>query len=166
MNTALQKAIDNLQIHDVYLRTAVAELGESFEPKYSADADFLRVEFKHAVTQSAVLELSDDGNNQQLFRVFIELGARWVDARPPDAGADIEPAVKARIECVMVAEYAMQEHPGDEALRAFAVQNASYHVWPYWREFLASQCVRMNLPKITLPAVQFAANRKDQAAPT
>lgn len=166
MNDALQKAIDSLQIQDVSLRAAIAELNDGFEPKYAAETDLQRVEFKHAVTQSAVLELSDDGNNQQLFRVFIELGARWVDVRPPDAGADIEPAIKARIECVMVAEYAMQEHPGDEALRAFAMQDASYHVWPYWREFLASQCVRMNLPKITLPAVQFAANRKDQAAPT
>ena len=49
-----------------------------------------------------------------------------------------------------------------ESLNAFALQNASFHVWSYWREYLTSQCMRMNLPKLTLPMVQFANKRNEQ----
>lgn len=59
----------------------------------------------------------------------------------------------------MVAEYRMSEDPGKESLKEFALRNASYHIWPYWREYLMGQCLRMNLPKVILPAVQFAQNR-------
>lgn len=157
MDTALQKAIDSLQIQDVALRASVAELSDGFEPRYAFEADPLRIEFKHGVVRTLVIELSDglDGE-QQLFRVFIEFGARWVAVGSQDSAS--EPDVRARIECVMTADYVMREHPGDEALKAFSMRNASYHVWPYWREFLASQCQRMNLPKVMLPAVQFVAN--------
>ncbi len=163
MNAALQKAIECIRIHDVYLRWAFSELGDGFEPKYDTEVDELLVQFKHVVTKTAVLELIGNGEEQQLFRVYIELGARWVEPHPEGErdGEFYETDAQARIEGIMVAEYIMQENPGKEALNAFAMHNASYHVWPYWREFLASQCVRMNLPKITLPAVQFGVNRQD-----
>ena len=161
MHSALQKAIDSLQIRDVYLRSVFAELADGFEPKYDPDVQALPVQLKHIVTRTAVLELEGD-ERQQLFRVYIELGARWLESLPAGDGDGAEPDVKARVEALMVAEYLMREHPGDDALRAFAMRNASYHVWPYWREFLASQCVRMNLPKYTLPAVQLALNCGDE----
>lgn len=59
----------------------------------------------------------------------------------------------------MVAEYRMTEDPGKDSLKAFALRNASHHVWPYWREYLMGQSLRMNLPKLILPAVQLARNQ-------
>jgi hypothetical protein len=73
--------------------------------------------------------------------------------------------VRAVISGLMVAEYDMREDPGEDALKEFALRNASYHVWPYWRELLASQCQRMNLPKLVLPAVQFAQRPATDAGP-
>lgn len=160
IDSALQKAIDSLQIRDVYLRSVMADVAEGFEPQYDSDAQALPVQFKHVVAGTAILELDGD-EPQQLFRVYIELGARWLESLPTGEGDSAEPAVRARVEGLMVAEYLMREHPGDDALRTFAMRNASYHVWPYWREFLASQCGRMNLPKYTLPAVQLALSRDD-----
>jgi hypothetical protein len=165
MNAALQKAIDALQIHDVCLRTAVASIDDGFEPKYDPEPERLVLQFLHEVTKSAVLELNNDGDTQQLYRVYIELGARWVERPLEGEGAKSEPDVKAIVRVVMVAEYLMREHPGEAALKEFAIHNASYHVWPYWREYLSSQCLRMNLPKVTLPAVQFAVRgAADKAA--
>lgn len=158
MNEALQKAIDCLKICDVYLHSSSASLEDAFEPKYDSNLDKLEVQFKHIVIRSNVLELSEDNQTANLFRVFVELGARWIIPGERKNGAeDLE--VKAYIEGVMVAEYLMQTDPGPEALEQFAINNASFHIWPYWREYLAAQCLRMNLPKLVMPAVQFASNQ-------
>lgn len=158
----LQKAIDALQIRDVYLRTSQTLLADDFEPKYDNEFDRLEVQLQHAVTQTSVLKLEEEGAaTVELFRVFVQLGARWLE---PESDASTQPGdsrgedsrLQALVAGVMVAEYEMQTDPGSDALKAFALRNASYHVWPYWREFLAAQCMRMNLPKLVLPTVQFA----------
>jgi hypothetical protein len=159
MNEALQKAIDSLLIHDIYLRSAGSSLSEGFEPKYDAAIDRLDVQFRHVVTHWSILLLEEEGEEPiSLFRVFVDLGVRWLEPGADDED-DEEGRVKARIEAVMVAEYQMAEDPGKESLKQFALRNASYHIWPYWREYLMGQCFRMNLPKLVLPAVQFAQNR-------
>lgn len=158
MDEALQKAINSLRIQDVYLYSGVAGIVDGFDPKYDSDVESLQIQFKHLVKRSVVLELKEENEVRRLFRVCIELGARWVALSGQDG--EEEPEEKARIEGTMVAEYLMIEDPGPDALQCFALRNASYHVWPYWREYLSAQCLRMNLPKMTLPAVQFAANRE------
>jgi len=158
MNEALQKAIECLKINDVYLRSSEARLSDGFEPKYETDLGVLDVKFKHVVTHSNVLLLEEEGESTaQLFRVFVELGARWLDPANHEDGDSNR--LKAQIEAVMVAEYQMKEDPGKEALKEFALGNASFHIWPYWREYLTTQCMRMNLPKLVMATVQFATNR-------
>lgn len=155
MNEALQKAINCLRIRDVYLHSSRASLEDGFEPKYDSDLDRLEAQFKHIVTRSSILELDDGNRTINLFRVFVELGARWVVAGGKKNG-DEDLEVKAYIEGTMVAEYLMLDDPGPETLNQFAMKNASFHIWPYWREYLTSQSVRMNLP---MPTVQFASNQ-------
>lgn len=159
MTDVLQQAIDALQIRDVYLRRSESQLAEGFEPKLDPDVDTLEVQFQHLISHFSVLELEVEGEAPiQLFRVFVQLGARWLAPAPDgDTASDTDDGnrLKALIAGVMVAEYDMRTDPGAEALKAFALRNASYHVWPYWREFLSAQCLRMNLPKLVLPAVQF-----------
>ncbi len=159
VDAELQKAIDCLTIRDVYLRKSNAALMDDFEPKYDADVENLAVQFKHVVTQSNVLELEDGScEKTRLFRVFVDLGTRWV---APEAGDAETPEVKAFIEGTMVAEYQVDGEPGQETLKKFALKNASYHIWPFWREYLSSQCLRMNLPKRVMPVKQFAVNQND-----
>ncbi|HKL50644.1 MAG TPA: hypothetical protein VJ908_05710 [Wenzhouxiangellaceae bacterium] len=62
--------------------------------------------------------------------------------------------VLAVIEASYIVDYRCDENPCQEALDAFAQNNASFHVWPFWREFVASQANRMNLPKPTLPLIR------------
>jgi len=161
MNDALQKAIDNLLINDIYLRSAESHLSDDFEPKLDAQTDHLDAQFKHVVTHWNVLRLEQEGEEPvSLFRVFIELGVRWLEESGENDISE-ESRIKAEINGLMVAEYRMTDDPGKEGLNEFARRNASYHVWPYWREYLMGQCLRMNLPKLVLPAVQFAQNRDD-----
>lgn len=162
MNDALQKAIDVLAIDDVHLRRGSASLADGFEPRYDTALDELKVFFKHIVRRYAILQFNNsDADELSLFRVEVDLGARWTR---PDTDADGEldaDAVVAQVEATMVADYCMSDDPGEEALGEFARRNASYHVWPYWREFLSLQCLRMNMPKLTLPVMQLASNRDE-----
>ncbi len=161
MTTPLQQAIQCLRIRDVLVRSSQSFIAEDFDPAYDSGVDGLAVQLKHVVTRSQVMEVEGEGQSLRLFRVFVELGARWIEApsagtKTPDQG--LEPPVKALVEAMMVAEYELTNDLEKEALDAFALKNASVHVWPYWREFLSSQCQRMGLPKAVVPTVQFAAN--------
>ena len=159
MDTALQKVIDCLKIRDVYLYSSSASLVDAFEPKYDPNLDKLEVQFKHIVSRSNVLEVDESSKTIKLFRVFVEFGARWVLLGTGQDSVD-STQIKAYIEGVMVAEYLMQDDPGPDALKQFAMKNASFHIWPYWREYLTAHCQRMNLPKLVMPAVQFSSNQE------
>ncbi len=158
MNANLQKAIDTLRIHDVYLRNSISQCVNGFEPKYDQDLDKLVTQTKHGVKQSNLAQVEE---SKWLVRVFIELGVRLVDSR-----IEIEEdSVRAFIEAEFIAEYMSDHEPEEVAINEYALKNASYHVWPYWREFLMSQCSRMHLPRLILPTVQFAQNRHETTNP-
>lgn len=156
ISAELQKAIDSLQIQDVYLRDQIAGCLGDFDPKYAEDMDRLVVQQMHLVKQANVVALDDES---RLLRVFIRLGARWVD--PEEEDEDL--SVRAVIEAEFVSEYEMAEMLESASIDEFSLKSASYHVWPYWRELLSSQCARMQLPKLVLPTIQLAHNRHQQA---
>jgi len=152
ISAELQQAIDTLEIQDVYLRELDARCMDGFDPKYADDLADLTVQQMHLVRQAQVVEVERD---ERLLRVFIRLGVRWVDSK----GAGEEDSIRALIEAEFIAEYRMTEELEQAAIDEFSLKNASYHVWPYWRELLSGQCARMHLPRLTLPAVQLAHNR-------
>ena len=166
MITPLQPAVVCLQFRDVLIYNAEAFTVDDLDPKPCTGLYGRQIQLKHMVSHSQVLEVEDGEQTQQLFRVFIQLGARWVEAAPREQGGGegtvAEEQVKAQIEATLIAEYALTDHPGKEALDAFALKNASYHVWPYWREYLSSQCQRMGLPKVVVPTIQVAQHHLQQ----
>ncbi|BDX01280.1 hypothetical protein MACH16_00280 [Marinomonas pontica] len=145
-SVSLQKAIDNLSIQDVYLKSSQAECSEGFDPKRTEHTELL-VQQMHIVRGSEILQ-TNEGN--LILKVYVRLGTRW---GMPVEGS--EPEVKALVEADFIAEYTMAELLETEAVDEFSLKNASFHVWPYWREFLSSQCERLRLPRLILPAVQF-----------
>lgn len=165
MSESLQKAISALQIQDVWMAASSAQLSDGFDPKYDDELSLLNYQFKHIVSRTEVATLSDNGDEEKsLFRVYIDLGVRWflTDKKKSEELEESDLNIRAFVEASYVVEYEMTKPVDKESLNTFALQNASFHVWPYWREYLTSQCMRMNLPKLTLPMVQFADNRNDQ----
>lgn len=152
MNKNLQRAIDSLHINDVYLRESIAKCFDGFDPKYNDGIEELEIQTKYVVKQSQVVTVEGDG---LLLRVFIEFGVRWVVA---ESEGDDKP-VRAMIEAEFIAEYLMDSLIEEVCTQEFSLKNASYHVWPYWREFLMNQCGRMHLPRLIVPAIQLAHNR-------
>jgi len=149
----LQDAIDNLHIHDVYVRDLLARCVDDFDPKYDSIIETLAIQFKYVVKQSVIVELENQTN---LLRVFVEVGARWID----EAAEDEASSIKAFIEAEFIAEYTMDKGLEQKSIDEFSLKNVSYHTWPYWRELLSSQCTRMHLPRVILPTVQLAHNRR------
>ena len=155
MNAHLQKAIDTLRIHDVYQRSSIAQCVDDFEPKYDQDIEQLITQTKHGVKQTQLAKIDE---TQWLVRVFIELGARLIDPRFENE----DESVRAFIEAEYIAEYTADEELEQSCIDEYALKNASYHVWPYWREFLMSQSGRMHLPRLVLPTIQLAHNRHQE----
>ena len=147
---ALERAKAGLQFEDVCQQRVEAWLEEDFDPRFDVDPQANQVQFKHHVVQSRLIEVSGEQGDFDLFRVVIEVGARLVPS-PEEKDRHLTLAL---IEAKYRVDYRITD-PGlkddKEALACFALQNASYHVWPFWREFLMSQGMRMNLPKVPLP---------------
>lgn len=164
----LQEAIDNLELNDLYMHGSQSVLAPNFEPRSLEDDSRLHCSFLHQIDRSEVIEVgAENGQTAKYFRVYVSLGARWqlAEDNESDEGEEadgdessIGDNTAAKIEAIFVAEYYIKNRVSQDALAEFALNNASYHVWPFWREYLMSQCTRMNLPKIPLPIVQLANN--------
>ncbi|SIR95246.1 hypothetical protein [Pseudomonas putida] len=157
---ALDRAIAALRLSDVFLSASATHLNQEFDPKYDERSERLSFQIKNYVTESAVIEgESEDGEFLRIFRVKSELGVRFICQDEKDSA---EPEVLAFVEGTMEADYEITETNiiGDqEALDTFALNNVSYHVWPYWREYVTSQLSRMNMPKVFLPMRSTASNK-------
>ncbi len=170
--TLLQKAQKSLRISDVYMRKSTVGVSDSYEHR-SVEVENLQSQFRHLVEKSEVLVEEDNSDGSKLFRVHLDLGFRWgVDKsksslEPTDAPDADESEFEelGRIEAKYVAEYEVTEDLSQECLDVFALRNASYHVWPYWREYVTSSCARMNVPKLVLPTIQPAQNRHVETTP-
>jgi len=154
MNNDPQKIIKCISIRDAYLHNSTSYTADDFNPKYSDEVKDLVVQFKHMVMSADIRELDQDGENIKIFFVYIDFGVRWILF-----SGKSKKNIKAFIEATYVAEYKLEYDPDQKMLADFASKNASYHIWPYWREYITNQCVRMNLPKVILPIMQQAENR-------
>lgn len=161
----LQQAIDGLRILDIFLRSTRGECAEGFLAKYE-DCVSLTVQQMLSVRKAEQLDGSD---GTRRLMVHILVGTRWTKPATDDS-ADVKVDVKAFIEAEFIAEYAISGDLSVDALSEFSRKNASFHVWPYWRELLAAHCERLRLPRLTLPAIQLphhrATQEKADGAPT
>lgn len=160
--TLLQQAIQCLAIQNVSLRQARLDLAEGFDPAL-ASGDLL-VQFRATAKHVREVEYqSEGGSTQRHFQVDFECGLRLADPAliqdgQPDTGH------MAEIQALFRADYLIkpESQPDKAALDAFASVNVGYHVWPYWREYLQSNCSRVGLPLIALP--MYTVPQQHQAA--
>lgn len=163
----LKQAQQRLRIKDVYQVEAHAKAAQGPDPGQDSGEQDPALQTKHLVRQSVVLKPVGEEKLPDIFRVYIELGVRWKSTQDPAVEEDSEDNESwSEIGATYVAEYEIQQDLEPDALTMFALHNASYHVWPYFREFVASQCQRMNFPKLVMPMMRLASNRKGQGAPS
>ncbi len=144
----LKLAQQNLEFESLFQNSVQAELMNDFEPKQTITAkNSLNIQFRHAVTSSMVLEITNQNAQYKIFRVKITVGLRYLKAKNNQD-------VVAKIEANYSIDYLVQNEEllnNQDALDEFALKNASYHLWPFWREFAMAQAQRMSLPPVALP---------------
>lgn len=103
-----------------------SEISADYEPKYSSTSDKIGIQYKHIVDRSAIVSFSSEEENViKLFRVYIELGAKWAYASDDDSENDSSSDADdkdslARVEACFIAEYELKEETPQEALEEFA----------------------------------------------
>jgi len=147
----LKLAQQSLEFESLFQNTVQAELTNGFEPKQTITAkNALSIQFRHAVTNSMILEVKNANAKHNIFRVKIAVGLRYLKTEKKQNNQE----VAAKIEATYSIDYLVQNEEllsNQEALDEFALKNASYHLWPFWREFAMAQAQRMNLPPVPLP---------------
>lgn len=135
--TKLPLAQQRLQFEDVFQRYIQASLLDDFDPKFSVTEQSLFTQLEHNVVQSWVLSLAKEHERLDIFRVQIDVGMRFMSK-----GAKQERKPVAQIEASYLVGYRVTDDTlleDKEALDEFALKSASYHLWPFWCEFVISQ---------------------------
>lgn len=160
MSDLLQQAQAALAIRDVYLVASRASLAENFDPKYglsAAERSALLMQWQSTMSKLEVIQLStaEDDAAPRLLRIYVDLAIRLADpaiqtlVNPKPA--QLKKLIKAEISATFVGEYQMTGELPEDAIEVFANRNATFHVWPFWREYLLNTSSRMNLPRIVAP---------------
>lgn len=157
----------HLTLADVYMRNASVEIDDCYEP-HNEEPDEYDHQYRHVVlgTETLMPEHGTDSEVACYFRTLLQLGIRWGELQK-EGGNDAEDdfIVLGKIEATFIAEYELKDPKlSDECLREFSLRAPSFHVWPYWREFVASTAMRCNVPKIVMPPMQRAQNAVEDIA--
>ena len=151
---AIRKAIEVLNIQDVYLRECKVSMRKDFDPKYWSSP--IMANYAWGPRQGEMAEIGDSEKDEKhnLWKVNFYTRCRLLPGieSPP---SDYEPKaedVLASIELLFIAEYRLLDTSVEHrALVEFSQHNVAYHIWPYWREHLHDVTSRTHLPRITLP---------------
>jgi hypothetical protein len=146
---ALQKAIEACRIRDVYIRESTLQMDKDFDP--TVPGQQLNLQFRVQAEEFFLKSLPGTTDHEvNLFRVHIRAGLRFLLAEKTTGS---EAQVAAELTALFVSDYRItaQPPPEDSALAEFAKHNAVFNIWPYWREFLQSMCLRHRLPNVILP---------------
>jgi hypothetical protein len=149
MNQASSLLTDKLKFHDAYLGVLQSKVVKPFEPKYESDLWALKLQTRAYIEQSDTTVFTDDEDGDYgLFTVTVAFGIRWF--REPRNTEDLD--ICAIIECEYILEYVMREAIEQNTLDEFALSQVIMDAWPYWRELIMSQCGRMQLTGVKIPA--------------
>jgi len=149
----IQEAIKCLAVQGVYLRESRFTQEPDFDPTIPRTFE-LTAQYRARAEAMHLVEIEDaeNGAKQTLMNVHFSCGLRLIEADLVKK-ANSEMGVAAEIMATFVAQYLVMPDscPRKEALDAFAMNNAGYHVWPYWREYAQSVCTRAGLPVVAIP---------------
>jgi len=100
------------------------------------------------IVRDTIGEVTDEDRHFQLFRVFIELGVRFIEFPVQDE----QPANPLfQIEAVFQVDYELTDEVDQAALHEFANYNAVHNAWPFWRQFVFSTAHQAGLPCPEIP---------------
>ncbi|WP_340124448.1 hypothetical protein [Methylobacter svalbardensis] len=97
--------------------------------------------------ESETLNISDSEQQNQTFRVYVDLGVRIVSTTINNN----EPEPIFQIEAKFQLDYELTGSVEQNALKEFANYNAVHNVWPFWRQYVFSTANQAGLPCPEVP---------------
>jgi|GEM_PF-469401 hypothetical protein len=97
---------------------------------------------------SETLNISGTEQENQTFRVYVDLGVRIVNVSNNN---EVEPTPIFQIEAVFQLDYELMDTVDQIALEEFARYNAVHNVWPFWRQYVFSTANQAGLPCPEIP---------------
>lgn len=148
MDNHLEKAQTHLNVESVKLRNFYADLEKSYDIQSINDEnlDTLGMKGVQEVEEKKITLKEDDSNVSWIYAFTYFSGLKQI---PKDADPDSDSVLE--IKATYVVTYHSENQVEEKCLKAFALDNVGYHVWPYWREFVGSCCNRFGVPVITVP---------------
>ena len=171
----IDSAVRALAIEAVYLRDSRVHCREGFLPQFIEEELSLVPQYKSGSTGQLISlqvnEASADGAPKLILLTF-SAAVRLVDGEALAAletGEYLaEEAQYLEIEAEFCAQYRLNPSADADELRPaieeFGRYNLGYHVWPYWREFVQSTCVRIGIPPIPVPMYRLPNHSAADAA--
>ncbi len=146
MNTEiLRSACQKLNIEGIRLIDSTIHVKEDFEQRAS-NKELIAQQLRNVSAVSADEE-------ERLYSFKVHFGLRVVSKD------DLEQVVKNNDNSLVLSEitatfnlfYSASEPLLEEEKQEFALQNAIFNAWPYWREFVHSTCNRMGVSPFNVP---------------
>ncbi len=143
MPEILEQAIKSLAIQEVRLRNTNVSFADEVAPLDIKNKN-LEVQVIHGVEKIQRRHLQEGESDWLEYSFFYKAGVRLVDIGKKEA-----PLVE--IQAVFNAVYRTEKQLENAALEAFSEDHVGYHVWPYWREYVQSTCMRLGIKPIQVP---------------
>jgi len=151
------QAVAALEIEDIFVLSINASVTREFNqterPPEVVSMQRLRVDSQGLWQTRAPASQPDHHFTVLRYYVLADLVVAKAGSVPENDEMKIEDRL-ANINLIFAADYRCKaERPSDEALSAF-IHNVVFHVWPYWREAVHSECARLRLPAVTIPMMK------------
>tara|TARA_R110001592_G_scaffold199185_1_gene447615 strand:+ start:19721 stop:20185 length:465 start_codon:yes stop_codon:yes gene_type:complete len=148
----LNKASQKLTLGAVFLKKSEILINDDF-----IGQDNLEKQSFKGVQACRIDKIEQDDQEQYLYKFVYSVGVRLVDTSMDDEDSGFQ---KALIEADFEAHYLSEIELEEDCLQAFGEFNVGYHVWPYWREYVQSTCMRSGIVLISIPLynIQVSSN--------
>jgi hypothetical protein len=147
-DTLLIETAKNLVPLGIFLRESHVSTHNNFD-RHSCEEGELHVQFKSGPGDEYKATLDEKSNEGIMFFPF-EAAVRLIDQNINEGDDDF---VQLEISAIFEAEYQFSNHVefNEEGMSLFLNANVPHHVWPYWREYVQSTCMRMGIAPIRIP---------------
>lgn len=163
MNTAEEKkklgqAIDSLNIEGIYISSSNTkrEVGFSFATYEKP----LQIQTFDGINQCLMNKIESENKTSFSYNYIMSAGIRIHEKKEEDKedsakddnkeDKDIAKTlveIQATFEAVYISDIELEK----DCVEVFGNRNVKFNVWPYWREYVQSTCVRMGIDAIKVP---------------
>ena len=144
MTSILENTQKLLRVKRVVLRNSFVNINDEIEAGELATIASTAQNFR-GVARVKETKFENDKSEWWEYSFYYSVGIRLI----AEDDNDVVPLVE--IKALFSAIYISDTNLSEEQIEVFSKNNVGYHVWPYWREFMQSSCMRLSIDPIDAP---------------